>query len=63
MFFFGGGGHSRGDVDMDGMVKVVYRRSVFKICVVGDSSFVVVFRVELLLYFVVCQCDLLWEWG
>ena len=45
MFFFGGGGHSRGDVDMDGMVKVVYRRSVFKICVVGDSSFVVVFRV------------------
>ena len=42
-FFFLGGGHSRGDVD--GMVKVVYRRSVFKICVVGDSSFVVVFRV------------------
>lgn len=43
VFFFLGGGHSRGDVD--GMVKVVYRRSVFKICVVGDSSFVVVFRV------------------
>ena len=41
--FFLGGGHSRGDVD--GMVKVVYRRGVFKICVVGDSSFVVVFRV------------------
>ena len=41
----GGGGHSRGDVDMDGMVKVVYRRRVFKICVVGDSSFVVAFRV------------------
>ena len=49
-FFLGGGagrggGHIRGDVDMDGMVKVVYRRSVFKICVVGDSSFVVAFRV------------------
>ena len=44
-FFFWGGGHSRGDVDMDGMVKVVYRRRVFKICVVGDSSFVVAFRV------------------
>lgn len=36
---------SGSDVDVDGMVMVVCRRSVFKICVVGDSSFVVAFRV------------------
>ena len=33
---------SGSDVDMDGMVMVVCRRSVFKICVVGVSFVVVV---------------------